>query len=86
MSTEPTMLDPARLDALLGQAVVAFGATVNAARVVIGDRYRALAEAEGLTPTELAERTGTAERCVRAWLTAQAASGYVEYDAGGNIR
>jgi 2-polyprenyl-3-methyl-5-hydroxy-6-metoxy-1,4-benzoquinol methylase len=80
----PTMLDPERLDALLGQAVTEFGATVNAALVVIGDRlglYRALAAGEALTATELAERTGTAERYVREWLNAQAASGYVDYDA-----
>jgi 2-polyprenyl-3-methyl-5-hydroxy-6-metoxy-1,4-benzoquinol methylase len=76
-------LDPDRLSALLGQAVVEFGATVNAALVVIGDRlglYRALAEAGPLHPLELAEQTGTAERYVREWLGAQAASGYVEYD------
>jgi SAM-dependent methyltransferase len=84
MSTGTTTLDPERLDALLSRAVVEFGATVNAALVVVGDRlglYRALAEAEALTSTELAERTGTAERYVREWLNAQAASGYVEYDA-----
>jgi ubiquinone/menaquinone biosynthesis C-methylase UbiE len=84
MSMGTTTLDPERLDALLGQAVVEFGATVNAALVVIGDRlglYRALAGAEALTSAELAERTGTAERYVREWLNAQAASGYVEYDA-----
>jgi SAM-dependent methyltransferase len=34
-----------------------------------------------LTPGELAERTGTSERYVREWLNAQAAGGYVEYDA-----
>jgi SAM-dependent methyltransferase len=82
MST--AMLDPERLDALLGQAVTEFGATVNAALVVIGDRlglYRALAGPEPLTSTALAERTGTSERYVREWLNAQAASGYVEYDA-----
>jgi SAM-dependent methyltransferase len=84
MSTRATSLEPGRLDALLGQAVVEFGATVNAALVVIGDRlglYRALAGAEAMTSTELAERTGTAERYVREWLNAQAASGYVQYDA-----
>src|SRR2546428_12322355 len=40
----------------------------------------ALAGAGPLTSTELAERTGTAERYVREWLNAQAAGGYVEYD------
>jgi SAM-dependent methyltransferase len=56
---------------------------LNTALVVMGDRlglYRALAGAGPLTPTELAERTSTAERYVREWLNAQAAGGYVEYD------
>jgi 2-polyprenyl-3-methyl-5-hydroxy-6-metoxy-1,4-benzoquinol methylase len=77
-----TAIDPDRLNALLGQAVVEFGATVNAALVVIGDRlglYRALAADGPLTADELARRTGTAERYVREWLGAQAASGYVDY-------
>jgi SAM-dependent methyltransferase len=34
-----------------------------------------------MSPSELAGRTGTAERYVREWLAAQAASGYVTYDA-----
>ena len=37
---------------------------------------------DGLTPGELAERTGTAERYVREWLNNQAAGGYVAYDPG----
>jgi Rv2258c-like winged HTH domain len=76
-------IDPDRLNALLGQAVVEFGAAVNAALVVIGDRlglYRALAAAGPLLPAELAQRTGTAERYVREWLGAQAASGFAGYD------
>jgi 2-polyprenyl-3-methyl-5-hydroxy-6-metoxy-1,4-benzoquinol methylase len=80
------VIDEDRLNALLGQAVVEFGATVNAALVVIGDRlglYRELAAGGPQTPSELAERTGTAERYVREWLNAQAASGWVDYDAAG---
>ena len=45
-TTSSPPLDEERLNALLGQAVVEFGATVNAALVVIGDRlglYRELA-------------------------------------------
>ena len=34
------------------------------------------------TPTELADRTGTAAVYVTPWLANQAAGGYVEYDAG----
>src|SRR3954465_10976783 len=82
--TATTSIDEERLHSLLGQAVVEFGATVNAALVVIGDRlglYRALAADGPLTSPDLAQRTGTAERYVREWLNAQAASGWVDYDA-----
>ena len=75
-------VDNERLEALIGQVVVDCGATSNAALVLIGDElglYRALADGP-LTPAELAERTSTAERYVREWLGAQAASGYVGYD------
>ncbi|MGZ4389598.1 MAG: class I SAM-dependent methyltransferase, partial [Gaiellaceae bacterium] len=64
-------------------AVGEVGATLGAALVVMGDRlglYRAMAGAGPLTPSELAERTQTAERYVREWLGAQAAGGYVDYD------
>ena len=84
MTTTSPALDEERLQALLGQAVVELGATAGAALVVIGDRlglYRALADHGPMTPAELAERTGTAERYVREWLNAQAASGWVDYDA-----
>jgi SAM-dependent methyltransferase len=59
------------------------GATLNTALVVMGDRlglYRALAGAGPLSPADLADRTGTAERYVREWLNAQAAGGFVTYD------
>jgi SAM-dependent methyltransferase len=55
---------------------------LTASLVVIGDKlglFRALNEGPA-TSAELADRTGTAERYVREWLNAQAASGYVEYD------
>jgi SAM-dependent methyltransferase len=53
--------------------------------VVIGDRlglYRAMADGRGVTPDELAERTGTDARYVREWLSNQAAGGYVSYSDG----
>jgi SAM-dependent methyltransferase len=73
----------ARLNELVGRAIVDFGAAFNAPLVALGDRlglYRALAARGPLTPAELARRTGTAERYVREWLNAQAAGGYVDYD------
>ncbi|MGH2930006.1 MAG: class I SAM-dependent methyltransferase, partial [Solirubrobacteraceae bacterium] len=42
--------------------------------------YRELARAGALSPAELAQRTGTAERYVREWCSAQAAGDYLTYD------
>jgi SAM-dependent methyltransferase len=83
MATEVT-LDEAKVGEFVGRVVGELGATLNAALVVIGDElglYKAMDGAGGITPGELAERTGTSERYVREWLNAQAAGGYVEYDA-----
>ncbi len=74
-------LDGAKLKQFVFRAVGEVGATLNAALVVMGDKlglYRALADAGPLTPDELADRTGTAERYVREWLNNQAAGGFVE--------
>jgi SAM-dependent methyltransferase len=60
------------------------GAVINGALILVGDKlglYKALAEHGPLTPDQLAKQTGTAPRYVREWLAAQAASGYVLYDA-----
>jgi SAM-dependent methyltransferase len=88
MSTveEPQTVDGEKLEQFVFRAVEEVGATLNAALVVMGDKlglYRAMAGAGGLTPVELARRTGVSERYVREWLNAQAAGGYVEYDAAG---
>lgn len=72
------------IDEFLGKLVGDLGATTTAALVGIGDAlglYKTLAGQGGLTPGELAKRTGTDERYVREWLCAQAAAGYVDYDA-----
>jgi 2-polyprenyl-3-methyl-5-hydroxy-6-metoxy-1,4-benzoquinol methylase len=76
-------VDGDKLMQFVFNAVGEVGATLNAALVVMGDKlglYRALAGAGALSPAELAERTGNAERYVREWLNAQAAGGYVTYD------
>src|SRR5512144_371970 len=80
---EPLALDPDKLMSFVFRAVDEVGATLNTALVVMGDKlgfYRAMAGAGALTPAELADRTGTAERYVREWLNAQAAGGFVDYD------
>ncbi|HXX70285.1 MAG TPA: class I SAM-dependent methyltransferase [Polyangiaceae bacterium] len=77
-------IDEKKLNEFLGKVVGDVGAAMSAALVVIGDKlglYRAMAEGGAMTPADLARRTGTTERYVREWLNAQAAGGYVAYDA-----
>src|SRR5690606_12061684 len=76
-------VDEQKLNELMGRVLSDFGAAYLAPLVVIGDRlglYRALAEQGPCTSAELAAATGTAERYVREWLNAHAASHYVVYD------
>ena len=75
-------IDSAKLDAFMGRFVGDLGAVMHAATIVVGDKlglYKALADGP-LTAEALAARTETDARYVREWLSAQAASGYVEYD------
>lgn len=77
-------IDQDKLHEFLVKAVVDFGATFNAALVGIGDKlglYKGLQQGGPQSPAELAKRTGTSERYVREWLSAQAAGGYVTYEA-----
>jgi SAM-dependent methyltransferase len=77
-------INPDKLNAFMGRAVVDIGATLHAGLVIIGEKlglYKTLAESGPLTSAELAKKTGTNERYVREWLSAQAAGGYVMYEA-----
>jgi SAM-dependent methyltransferase len=81
----PRPIDPEKLMGFVFRAVDEVGATLNTALVVMGDAlgyYRAMADGSPVTPSELAERTGTDEHYTREWLAAQAAGSYVEYDPG----
>jgi SAM-dependent methyltransferase len=72
----------------VNQAVGDVGAVLGGAMVVLGDKlglYRAMTGAGPLTASQLAARTGTSERYVREWLSAQAASGYVTYEGDGHF-
>lgn len=71
-----------KLNNLLGKMVGDLGAAVNGALVIIGDKlklYKTLHKEGPLTSQQLADMTGTAERYVREWCSAQAAQGYLEY-------
>jgi SAM-dependent methyltransferase len=73
-----------RLMTFLGQVIGELGATVNAGLIVVGDKlglYKAMAGAGPMSSAQLAQKTGTSERYIREWLNAQAAGGYVTYDA-----
>ena len=82
MASQPA-IDEAKLNEFVGKIAGALGAVIHAATVLIGDKlglYKAMADGEPISAKELAERTGTDERYMREWLSAQAASAYVEYD------
>ena len=86
-ASPPSPVDEAKLNDFLGQMVGDLGAAANAPLMLIGDKlglYKALATAGPLSSADLAKQTGTAERFVREWLAAQAASGYVSYDAAAD--
>jgi 2-polyprenyl-3-methyl-5-hydroxy-6-metoxy-1,4-benzoquinol methylase len=77
-------LDESKLNAFMGKAVGDIGAAMHATLIVVGDKlglYKAMSGAGWMTSTELAAKTNTTERYVREWLNANAASGYVTYDA-----
>src|SRR3978361_538065 len=72
-----------KLNDFMGRFVGDLGAVMHAATVVVGDQlglYKALGDGPS-NVEDLARRTSTDPRYLREWLSAQAASGYVEYDA-----
>ncbi|KZF02178.1 MAG: class I SAM-dependent methyltransferase [Rhodococcus sp. (in: high G+C Gram-positive bacteria)] len=84
MAAEAGDLDEVKLEQVLGQLVVDMGAAMNGALVLIGvdlGLWRALDDAGPMDSSALAEATGIRERYIREWLAAQAASGYLTYDA-----
>jgi len=73
-------IDASKLQELIGKMLGDVGAAMGTALVLLGDKfglYKTLAAAGPLTPAELASKTGTVERYVRAWTAAQAAAGYI---------
>src|SRR3954465_3127358 len=85
-ATTPS-LDEARLEEFVGQAVMDIGAAMNGVLVMIGGElglWKAMDGAGAMTAAEVSERSGVRGRYVREWVSAQAASGYVEYDSGAD--
>jgi len=80
----PTPPDPKKVDAFMGKLVQDMGALAHAPTVLVGEQlglYKTLAEEGPMTAVELAKMTHTEPRLLRDWLGAQAAAGYVDYDA-----
>jgi SAM-dependent methyltransferase len=76
-------IDEGKLNEFMGRFVGDLGAVMHAATIVVGDSlglYKALAQ-KPATAEQLAKSTHTDARYLREWLSAQAASGYVQYDA-----
>jgi len=78
-------MDETKLQTFMGKLVGDMGGAAMLASVILGEQlglYRAMADGEAVTSGELATRTRCNARLVHEWLSAQAASGYVEHEAG----
>src|SRR6202048_3997285 len=76
-------IDGVKLQAFIGRMLGDLGALTNSVLVHVGDQlgfYTTLMKLGPMDSADLARQTGTAERLVREWLSAQAAQGYVTYD------
>jgi 2-polyprenyl-3-methyl-5-hydroxy-6-metoxy-1,4-benzoquinol methylase len=77
-------INEAKLQEFVGKMLQDLGAAVNSSLVLIGDQlglYQAIASHGCVDSTKLAQLANISERYAREWLAAQAASGYIEYDA-----
>jgi SAM-dependent methyltransferase len=76
------VIDQTKLQSFVMRAIGDLSAGYGGVMVSLGSKlglYKAMAGAGPISPEELAERTGCAERYVSEWLNAQAAGGYVDY-------
>lgn len=81
------VLDSGRLEEFAGKVAGDQAAAYNAILVYLGDRlgiWRSLATLGTTTVAQLAEHAGVAPRYLQEWLAAQAANGYVTYNAAAN--
>jgi SAM-dependent methyltransferase len=79
-----TMVDNDKLHAFIGKILGDLGGAFSVPLVRIGDQlglYKALHANGPMTPGELAAKANIAERYAREWLSHQAASDYLTYDA-----
>jgi len=85
MNAPQNTVDESKLALLLNEIVRDMGAAMHAVLVVIGDRiglYKAMTGAGAQTAAQIAARAGADERYTREWLNANAAGGWITYNAG----
>ena len=85
--TQDSPIDENALNTLVGGLLQDLGGAFSVPLVQIGESlgiYKALNEGGAKTSIELAEATHLDERYLREWLSAQAASNYISYDAETN--
>jgi SAM-dependent methyltransferase len=78
-------MNEAKLMEFMGKLVNDMGGAAIMAGVILGEElglYRAMADSQPITAEELAQKTGCNARLIREWLSAQAASGYLELVEG----
>jgi SAM-dependent methyltransferase len=76
--------DEQKLQRFMERMVGEFGAIASAPLIALGDRlgiYKAMDQQDWMTSEQVAGHVQLAERYVREWLAAQAASGFIAYDA-----
>ncbi len=78
-------MDEARLNDFMGKLVSDMGGAAMIANIILGEElglYKAMADSQPITPEALAGKTGCNARLLREWLSAHAASGYMEHRDG----
>ena len=78
-------MDESKLNDFMGKLVCDMGGAAMLANMIVGEElglYRAMADSQPVTPEALASKTGCNARLLREWLSAHAASGYMEHIDG----
>lgn len=78
-------MNEAKLNEFMGKLVSDLGGAAMLANMIVGEElglYRAMADSQPVSPEALAAKTGCNARLLREWLSAHAASGYMEHRDG----
>lgn len=88
MTNKIEQVDETKLEELQGKVVTDVAGSLGLLLAYMGDQldlYSALSEISPASSEQLAKSTGIKERYVREWLSANAAAGYVDYDADAGV-